>query len=83
MDVEFEEMEEGIVDEVNGAVDVLFHPKDQLEGSSRLVAREGGNIGKLARGFIGDVLARVSVRCVRERRESCGGTMHTLFGSDS
>lgn len=65
VDVELEEMEERIVDEIDGAIDVLFYSKYQLEGSSSFITREGGNVGELAGCLVGDVFASVTVRCVR------------------
>ena len=38
MDVEFEEVEEGVVDEVDGAVDVFFYAEDKLQWPACFVA---------------------------------------------
>jgi hypothetical protein len=45
VDVELEEVEEGIVDEVDRAVDVLFYAEDELEWSAGFVASECGDVG--------------------------------------
>lgn len=84
MDVVFEEVEEGVVDEVDGAVDVAFYAEDEFEGSAGFVAGEGGDVDELV-VFVGDVFAcftvilrrRVSVYvvCLRSRSK---GDMSTL-----
>lgn len=71
VDVELEQVEEGVVDEVQGAVDVLFHAEEEFEGAAGFVAGEGGDVGELARG-VGDVFARVAVILVRVARQGCG-----------
>ena len=43
MDVEFEEVEEGVADEVDGAVDFALLPVVEFEGSSGLVANGEGD----------------------------------------
>lgn len=60
MYVELEEVEEGIVDEVDRAVDVFLGAEDELERSTRFVACWKWDVGELARG-VGDVLTSVTV----------------------
>lgn len=60
VDVEFEEVEEGVVDEVDCAVDFLFDAEVELERAAGLVACECWDVGELA-GFVGDVFACVTV----------------------
>ena len=52
-------MEEWVIDEVDGAVDVLFDAEEELEGASGLVAGVEGDVGELS-GFVGDVFACVA-----------------------
>lgn len=59
MNVELEEVEEGIVYEVDRAVDVLLDAEEEFEGSSRFVTCWEGDVGELAQG-VGDVLAGVT-----------------------
>lgn len=63
-------MEKRVADEVDGAVDVLFHAKYEFERSAGFVAGEGRDVDELVVG-IGDVLARLTV-CVRKEE---GGRM--------
>ena len=44
MDVELEEMEERVVDEIDGAVDLLLYAEEQLEGSAGFVAGREGDV---------------------------------------
>lgn len=60
MDVEFEEVEEGIVDEVDGAVYVLFDAEEEFEWAAGFVAGGEGDVGELAGGVL-DVFACVAV----------------------
>lgn len=59
MDVEFEQVEEGVVDEVDGAVDVLFDAEEELERAPGFVAGWEGDVGQLACS-VGDVFACVA-----------------------
>jgi hypothetical protein len=45
VDVEFEEVKEWVVDEVDGAVDVFFYAEDEFEWAAGFVAGEGGDVG--------------------------------------
>ena len=60
VDVEFEEVEERVVDEVDGAVDFLLDAEEEFEGPARFVAGWEGDVGELA-GCIVDVFAGVAV----------------------
>ena len=44
MDVELEEVEEGVVDEVDGAVDVSFDAEEEFEGAGGFVAGGEGDV---------------------------------------
>ncbi len=48
MDVELEEVEEGVVYEVYRAVDILLDAEEEFEGSSCLVTYWEGDVGELA-----------------------------------
>lgn len=48
VDVEFEEVEEGIVNGLEGAINVFLNAKVKLERAPRLIARHERNILKLA-----------------------------------
>ena len=72
MDVELEEMEEGIVYEIDRAVDVLLDAEEEFEGSPRFVAGGEGDVGELA-GGVCDVFARVSALKISMRNTSCNG----------
>jgi len=71
VNVELEEMEEWIVDEVKGAVDIFLNPEEEFEGSTGLVAGKEGNVGQLALGvcdvFAGvasnSLISSMSIRC--------------------
>lgn len=60
MDVELEQVEERIIDKVDGAVDILFDAEVELERAAGLVACESRDVGELSR-FIGNVFAGVTV----------------------
>ena len=60
VDVEFEEVEERVVDEVDGAVDFLIDAEVQLQWPTGLIAGECGNVCQLTGCGIGDVLACVA-----------------------
>lgn len=64
VDVELEEVEEGVVDKVEGAVNFLLNAEKQLEGPAGFVAGREWNVRELARG-VGYVLA-----CVAEKGRS-------------
>jgi hypothetical protein len=48
VDVKLEEVEEGVVDKVDGTIDVAFDAEDELERATGFVAGKGGDIGELA-----------------------------------
>lgn len=56
VDVEFEEVEEFVGYEVDGAVDFALDAEEELEGAAGFIAYGEGDVLELARG-IGDVLA--------------------------
>lgn len=64
MNVELEEVEEGVVDEVDGAVYVALNAEVELEGAAGFVAGEGGDVGELVRDRVGYVFASVSMRAI-------------------
>lgn len=88
VDVEFEQVEEGIIDEVYRTVDLLFNSEVELQRSSSLVACESGHVRELSR-LVGNVFAGVTVTqtlCVsfapRSRDLLCVGREQlTLFDS--
>ena len=61
MDVEFEQVEERVVDEVDRAVDLFLHAEEELEGSTGFVAGREGDVGELAGDGVGDVFASIAV----------------------
>ena len=61
MNVVFEQMEERIVNEVNGAIDILFHAKNEFERSACFVAGESGYVDEFV-VRIGDVFASFTVQ---------------------
>ena len=63
MDVEFEEVEEGVVEGGDGAVDGLFTAVAQLERAAGLVASWEGDVDELA-FCVGDLR-----RALAEQRE--------------
>lgn len=56
VDVELQEVEEGVGHEVDGAVDLLLDPEEELQRPPRFVARREGDVLKLP-VRVGDVLA--------------------------
>lgn len=50
MDIELEEMEEGVVDEIDRTADVFLDAEEKFEGSSCFVTSRKGNVLELARG---------------------------------
>ena len=60
MDVEFEQMEERVIDEVYCAIDFLLHAEKKLERAAGFVTGWEGDVRELA-GGIGDVFAGVAV----------------------
>lgn len=60
MDVELEEVEEGVVDGIDGAVEVSFYPVAELEGLSGFFASGEGDVSEVLLGVL-DVFACFSV----------------------
>jgi len=50
VDIELEEMEEGVVNEIDRTADVFLDAKEKLEGSASLVTSREGNVLELAGG---------------------------------
>jgi len=50
VDIELEEMEEGVVDEIDRTTDVLLDAKKKLQGPSSLVTSREWNVLELTRG---------------------------------
>jgi hypothetical protein len=65
MDVEFEEVEECIIYELDSAVNVLLDAKEKFEWSARLVACWERYVGQLSR-FVGNVFTCVTANDVRQ-----------------
>ena len=61
MDVEFQEVEEGVGHEVDSAIDLLLHAEEELQGPPRFVARREGDVLQLP-VRVGDVLASLAGR---------------------
>lgn len=59
VDVEFQQMEERVVDKVNRAVDILFYAKEELERAAGFIAGRERDIGQLA-SSVGNVFAGVA-----------------------
>ena len=59
VDVEFQQVEERVVDEVDCAVDVLLYAEEKLERSACFVAGREWNVGKLACS-VGNMFAGVT-----------------------
>lgn len=70
MDVELEQMKEGIADEVNGAIEIFFDTEDEFEGAPSFVAGEGWDVGELASGFVCYVFTCVSEMVCQGRGDS-------------
>jgi hypothetical protein len=56
VDVELQQVEEGVGHEVDGAVDLLLDPEEELQRPPRFVARREGDVLQLP-VRVGDVLA--------------------------
>jgi hypothetical protein len=63
VDIEFEEVEEGIGYGGNGAVEFGFHTVVEFEGVASFVADWEGDIFELI-FFVGDMFASVSIFCI-------------------
>ena len=61
VNVVFEQVKERIVNEVNGAIDILFYPKHEFERSASFVAGESGYVDEFVVG-IGNVFASFTVQ---------------------
>lgn len=53
-------MEERVVYELDGAIDVLFYAENELEGSAGFVTGESWDVDEVV-VLVGDVFARVTV----------------------
>lgn len=83
VDVEFEQVEERVVDEVEGAVDFLFDAEEEFERAAGFVAGEEGDVGELTLG-VGYVFACVAVPLLARRLDHwMYGSRHASFCSDS
>jgi hypothetical protein len=60
VDIELEEVEEGVVDGVDGAIEVGFYPVAELEGLSGFFAGGEGDVLEVVLGVL-DVFASFSV----------------------
>ena len=63
MDVEFELVEEGVVDFGDGAVDVFLDAEEEFEGAPGFVAGREGDVGEFVRYGVGDVFAGFTGKC--------------------
>lgn len=59
MDVELQQMEKGVVDKVDCAVDILFYTEEELKRAAGFIAGGERDVGQLACS-VGNVFASVA-----------------------